>query len=145
MEGYIYRKVQIRLNKNVASFAFNLYQSSLYLFHMENTIRNKVVLLSTLHPTNWVFNIYVCVYCFFSTTRLLCFENDYEKKKIRFESVWPDFQWYIKFTSGQREKEIEIFRKLKSFDHVIFCLQFIVFCKTHYFKLILNLKAFPPR
>ena len=109
IEGYIYRKIQIRLNKNVASFAFNLYQSSLYLFHMENTIRNKVVLLSTLHPTNWVFNIYVCVYCFFSTTRLLSFENDYEKKKIRFESVWPDFQWYIKFTSGQREKKLKFF------------------------------------
>ena len=49
---------------------------------MSNTERNKVVRLSTLYLANClVFNIYVCVYCFFSTTLLLCFENDYEKKE----------------------------------------------------------------
>ena len=145
MEKHMYG-LFIDYKNDINDIAFNLCQPSLYWFHMANTVRNQVVLLSTLHPTNClVFNIYVCVYCFFSTTLLLCFENDYEKKENKIWISLTRFSVIHQVHERPERKEIEIFRKLKSFDHVIFCLQFIVFCKTHYFKLILNLKAFPPR
>lgn len=69
----------------------------------------------------------------------ICFEMTSEKKENDFKvSVWPDFQIHIKFTTEWKKKKvIEIFSKVKSFDHVIFCLRFIVIrCLANYFKLI---------